>query len=99
MLREEKNDNYKMIWVIDLTVGFLLFSDHKNVKAFISHGGMLSTTEAAHCGVPMVAIPLFGDQFANSAAAKDSGLGTVLHYKDITKESLLEALNTVLDPK
>lgn len=77
----------------------LMISDHENVKAFISHAGMLSTTEAAHCGVPMISIPIFGDQFANAGAAKDSGLGVVLNYRDLTKESLLNAINKVLSTK
>lgn len=76
-----------------------MISDHENVKAFISHAGMLSTTEAAHCGVPMISIPIFGDQFANAGAAKDSGLGVVLNYRDLTKETLSDALKTVLSTK
>lgn len=35
---------------------------HPNVKAFLSHGGLLGSSETVHCGVPTVFTPMFGDQ-------------------------------------
>lgn len=35
---------------------------HKNVKLFITHGGLLSCTESLLRGKPIVGIPIFGDQ-------------------------------------
>nr|ABE60815.1 cxpwmw04 [Periplaneta americana] len=59
----------------------------------------MGTTEAAHSGVPMVAIPLFGDQFVNVASYVEEGIAFKLSFTNITKESVLHALNTVLrDP-
>lgn len=69
-----------------------------NVKAFISHAGILSTIEAIEAGIPMVAVPLFGDQYGNAAALEDVGLATVVSYQDLKKEYLLDAVNVVLDP-
>jgi hypothetical protein len=41
---------------------------HPNVKLFITHGGLLSTTEAAYAAVPVLGIPVFGDQKVNMRA-------------------------------
>ncbi|KYN04802.1 UDP-glucuronosyltransferase 2C1 [Cyphomyrmex costatus] len=38
---------------------------HKNTRAFIMYGGFYSTQETIYCGVPMIGIPLFGDQRVN----------------------------------
>ncbi|KAI8432273.1 hypothetical protein MSG28_004706 [Choristoneura fumiferana] len=48
---------------------------HPNTLAFFSHAGMGGTTEAIHFGVPIVAMPVLGDQPANGAAIEESGLG------------------------
>ncbi|XP_064075765.1 UDP-glucosyltransferase 2-like isoform X1 [Vanessa tameamea] len=39
---------------------------HKNLKVFITHGGLLSTLETLRFGVPIIAIPVFGDQPSNA---------------------------------
>ncbi|KAM3962072.1 UDP-glucosyltransferase 2-like [Aphomia sociella] len=38
---------------------------HPNCVLFITHGGLLSTTETVHFGKPMIGIPVFADQFIN----------------------------------
>ncbi|XP_072933213.1 UDP-glucosyltransferase 2-like [Epargyreus clarus] len=48
---------------------------HPNLKLFISHGGQLSTTEAIHFGVPVIGIPVLGDQHFNMKAVEDKGFG------------------------
>ncbi|XP_041981113.1 UDP-glycosyltransferase UGT5-like [Aricia agestis] len=72
---------------------------HDNVKAFISHAGILSTIEALDAGVPVIAIPLFGDQYGNAAALVDAGFGTVVPYEALSKGLLMDAINDVLDPE
>nr|XP_032518412.1 uncharacterized protein LOC116770883 [Danaus plexippus plexippus] len=67
--------------------------------AFLSHSGMGGTTEAIHFGVPVVAMPVVGDQPSNAAAVEESGLGVTLQIRDLTKENLLAAFRKVLDPK
>nr|QBQ34565.1 UDP-glycosyltransferase UGT362B1 [Diaphorina citri] len=70
--------------------------DHPNVKVFISHGGFLGTTEALYSGVPIIGIPMFGDQKANIRVVEKAGFGVTLPYDQITEETVLVALRTVL---
>nr|QNS26333.1 UDP-glycosyltransferase UGT44A15 [Ostrinia furnacalis] len=71
---------------------------HDNVKVFISHTGILSTIEAVDAGIPVVAIPLFGDQYGNAAVLQDAGIASIVSYQDLKKNYLLDAINEVLDP-
>lgn len=73
---------------------------HPNVKVFITHGGLLGSTEAIYHGVPVIGIPIFGDQELNMARAQRSGYGLTVNYRNLTQEALTWALNEVLyDPK
>lgn len=69
------------------------------MKAFIAHGGLLGATEAVHCGVPMVVMPQFGDQFTNAKAVEASGGGVILDFRYLTEENIYDALKTVLEPR
>ncbi|XP_062549715.1 UDP-glycosyltransferase UGT5-like [Armigeres subalbatus] len=70
---------------------------HPNVKLFITHGGLLGTTEALYHGKPMVGIPIFGDQPMNVDKAVRSGYAVMLDYNYITEESVEKAIKTVLN--
>lgn len=73
---------------------------HRNVKVFITHGGLLGSSEAIYHGVPVIGIPIFGDQELNMARAQRAGYGLTVNYKNLTQEALTWALNEVLtDPK
>ncbi|XP_049793182.1 UDP-glycosyltransferase UGT5-like isoform X11 [Schistocerca nitens] len=69
---------------------------HKNVRAFITHGGLLSTQEATARGVPLVGIPVFGDQLLNMAQAQRQGYAVTLAVSNVTEASLQWALDEVL---
>lgn len=70
---------------------------HKNVKAFITHGGLMGTMEAIYYGIPMVGIPLFGDQATNVANAQSKKIAVSLNsIENVTEETLSAAINTVL---
>lgn len=73
---------------------------NENVKLFITHGGLLSITEAVSSGVPLVGIPVYGDQPFNMAAAEANGVGIKLDINDLTYENIFNAVHTVLsDPE
>ncbi|KAI8129053.1 2-hydroxyacylsphingosine 1-beta-galactosyltransferase [Lucilia cuprina] len=69
---------------------------HDNVKVFITHGGLLSTTESIYHGKPFIGIPIFGDQFLNMAKAVANGYGIMLDYKNLTATALQQAVETML---
>jgi glucuronosyltransferase len=73
---------------------------HPNVRVFVTHGGLMGTQEAVHTGVPMVGIPLFADQELNIRNYVSRGIAVMVLYDHVTKESISNALKTVLhDPR
>ncbi|KAF5282559.1 hypothetical protein FQA39_LY04966 [Lamprigera yunnana] len=68
-----------------------------NVKLLINHGGGLSTQEAIHHGVPVVAIPFVADQIANAARLENKKMGKAVDFKTITSDGLYSAIREVLD--
>ncbi|XP_053677533.1 UDP-glycosyltransferase UGT5-like [Anopheles nili] len=69
---------------------------HPNVRLFITHGGLLSTTESMYHGVPVIGIPVFGDQYLNMAKAERTGYGLLVPYQEISEERLSKAINQIL---
>lgn len=70
---------------------------HKNVKLFISHCGLGSTVESKYHAVPIVGVPLFADQSANTDVVVDEGWGVKVDFVTITEASFSEAINEVLE--
>ncbi|XP_063921440.1 UDP-glycosyltransferase UGT5-like isoform X1 [Zophobas morio] len=69
---------------------------HPNVKVFVTHGGRLSTIEAIYFGVPLVGIPVFGDQLSNIATAAADGYAVKINLEELSEQTLSSALNEVL---
>ncbi|XP_053625605.1 UDP-glycosyltransferase UGT5-like isoform X2 [Plodia interpunctella] len=72
---------------------------HPKVIAFVSHGGMLSLSEAAHCGTPVLAMPFFGDQFSNAGLVVSSGLGNMLMFDSFNDVDLANAVRELTSLK
>lgn len=75
------------------------FKGHPNIRVAWLHGGLLGSSETAYCGVPTITTPFYGDQFLNSAALENRGMGVVLKFKDISRETVFAALRKALDSK
>nr|AHX56943.1 UDP-glycosyltransferase 211A2 [Strigamia maritima] len=69
---------------------------HPKIKAFITHGGLLSLQESVYHEVPVVAIPLMGDQPSNVARVVELEIGLKLDFHSISTDSLLEAVDKIL---
>ncbi|KAJ8918828.1 hypothetical protein NQ315_011114 [Exocentrus adspersus] len=70
---------------------------HPNIKLFITHGGLLSTTETIYHGVPILAFPLLGDQKMNAARAEMNGYCITMQFSELTEEKVTDALNKLLN--
>uniref|UniRef100_A0A8C3VPL0 UDP-glucuronosyltransferase n=1 Tax=Catagonus wagneri TaxID=51154 RepID=A0A8C3VPL0_9CETA len=70
---------------------------HPKTRAFITHSGTNGIYEAIYHGVPMVGIPLFGDQHDNIARVQAKGAAVELDLHTMTSSDLLKALRTVIN--
>ncbi|XP_037952730.1 UDP-glucosyltransferase 2-like [Teleopsis dalmanni] len=69
---------------------------HPNVKAFITHGGLLSTTEAIYHAKPVLGIPRFFDQPMNVANAVKRGYAKSVDFKTLNETDLKLGLSELL---
>lgn len=63
---------------------------------FISHAGIMSVFETIHCGKPMVAIPIFGDQHFNANLLVDKQVAVAVDYSRMESDELFHAINEAL---
>uniref|UniRef100_A0A8C5M0E6 UDP-glucuronosyltransferase n=1 Tax=Leptobrachium leishanense TaxID=445787 RepID=A0A8C5M0E6_9ANUR len=70
---------------------------HPKTKAFITHGGTNGIYEAIYHAVPMVGIPLFGDQPDNIVHMKTKGMAVMLDFNKMVTQDLVDAVNTVIN--
>lgn len=70
---------------------------HPLTRAFVAHGGTNGLYEAVFHGVPVVGVPLFGDQSDNLARLNRRGAAVILHFNHMTSKELMEALHAVIN--
>ncbi|XP_013182021.1 PREDICTED: UDP-glucuronosyltransferase 2B31-like [Papilio xuthus] len=70
---------------------------HPNMLVFISHAGLLSVMEATQHGVPLLGLPIFGDQFVNIDLVVQRGYGLRVDFSDNLPARLQEALREILN--
>ncbi|XP_023564562.1 UDP-glucuronosyltransferase 2B18-like, partial [Octodon degus] len=70
---------------------------HPKTKAFVTHGGANGVYDAINHGVPMVGLPLFGEQRDNLAHMKAKGAAVVLNFLTMSTTDLVNALNSVIN--
>lgn len=71
------------------------------LNLFVTHGGMNSLLEAAKFGVPMLDIPLFGDQSKNAKTVEELKLGRSISKYDFDKDydKLKNVFNDLMNNK
>ena len=71
--------------------------EHPKLLSFITHGGMNSIIETATKGVPVICIPIFGDQHHNGKILEAKGTGIVIQKYHITKDVIVSAIRKITD--
>ncbi|XKL68000.1 hypothetical protein PGB90_003491 [Kerria lacca] len=71
--------------------------EHKNVKAFVSHCGLLGTLEAIHTVTPIIGIPFIFDQFQNIKILVDRGVAIHIDYETMNRNILLDSINRIIN--
>lgn len=73
---------------------------HPKLRAFVTHGGLLSMYETVYHGVPVVTMPVFCDHDVNSAKAEVDGYAIKLDLATLTTSQLYKSIMKVIhDPQ
>ncbi|NWX21017.1 UD11 glucuronosyltransferase, partial [Aegotheles bennettii] len=72
---------------------------HPKTRAFITHGGSHGVYEGICNAVPMVLMPLFGDQMDNAKRVESRGAGLTLNILEMTSKDISNALKAVITDK
>lgn len=73
-----------------------LFAEHPKIKLFITQGGLQSTDEAITAGVPLIGIPMLGDQWYNVERYEYHNIGVRLDMETLTEEDLHNAIEKII---
>jgi MGT family glycosyltransferase len=69
------------------------------VDVVITHAGNNTTTECVHFGKPMVALPLFWDQYDNAQRVDETGFGARLATYEFEERELVSAIERLLEDR
>ena len=72
---------------------------HQSTAVFLTHGGLNSFQESVYHGVPVVVLPLSGDQYWSADVCVDKKIGVTLDKDNLIPEIIVEAVNEVLNNK
>ncbi|CAH2098376.1 unnamed protein product [Euphydryas editha] len=70
---------------------------HRKINLFITQGGLQSTDEALTAGVPLIGIPMLGDQWFNTEQYVKHNIGIKLSIETLTEKQLKDAIEDVIN--
>ncbi|OAD62504.1 Ecdysteroid UDP-glucosyltransferase [Eufriesea mexicana] len=92
---EEKPANvYSSKWFSQQTI-----LAHPKIKLFITQGGLQSTEETIHFGVPVIVFPVIGDQDYQASRVDALGFGKRLEITTVTRDEFESAIQEVITNK
>lgn len=72
---------------------------HPNIILFISHCGLGGVIESRYHGVPILAVPIYGDQYMNAKEVVKEGRATELDFKILDEENFYKAIIKMIENK
>ncbi|XP_045538277.1 UDP-glucosyltransferase 2-like [Papilio machaon] len=91
-LPDRPNNVHIVSWAPQLSI-----LAHPNCKLFITHGGLLSVLETLHFGVPIIGVPMFGDQHMNINRVVEKGFGMRVDLNNDVVVNMEIAIREILD--
>ncbi|XP_047539147.1 UDP-glucosyltransferase 2-like [Vanessa atalanta] len=73
--------------------------NHPNVKLFVTQGGLQSTDEAIDATVPLIGIPMLGDQWYNVEKYVHLKIGLQHDLMTLTENDFKSSIKTVIEDK
>lgn len=70
---------------------------HPKVKLFITQGGLQSTEEAITAGVPLIGMPMLGDQWYNVEQYVKHKIGLRLDMDDLSEDKLQNSIKEIIN--
>ncbi|KAJ8708789.1 hypothetical protein PYW08_010171 [Mythimna loreyi] len=69
---------------------------HQKIKVFITQCGLQSTDEAITAGVPLIGVPMLGDQWYNAEKYVQLKIGVKINLPTMTEADFRNAINTII---
>ncbi|XP_063913101.1 UDP-glucuronosyltransferase 2B2-like [Zophobas morio] len=70
---------------------------HRNIRAFVTQGGLQSIEEAVSRGVPLIGMPFMGDQPSNVQKIVDTEIGLGVDPSTVSKDELRQCIVNVAE--
>lgn len=94
---EYEFEDFAIVWEKNSIFNHIIISEHPKIKLFITQGGLQSTDEAITAGVPLIGVPMLGDQWFNTEQYVRHNIGVKLSIETLTEKQLKDAIETVVN--